>query len=80
MDKKNDHSRKQGQRHSFVDARAANHCYEFHIFPHPDDSVSPDRIITLGCFGERRVKGLRTSSGSLAMLGAINRAFASPPR
>jgi hypothetical protein len=42
--------------------------------------VSPDRIITLGCFGEQRVKGLRTSSGSLAMLGAINRAFASPPR
>jgi hypothetical protein len=25
VDKKNDHSRKQAQRHSFVDARAANH-------------------------------------------------------
>jgi hypothetical protein len=34
MDKKNDHSRKHGQRHSFIDARAANHCYDFHIFPH----------------------------------------------
>jgi hypothetical protein len=56
MDKKNDHSRKHGQRDSFIDACAANHCYDFHIFPHPDDSASPDRIVTLRCFAERCVK------------------------
>jgi hypothetical protein len=33
MDKENDHSRKHGQRDSFIDACAANHCYDFHIFP-----------------------------------------------
>jgi hypothetical protein len=74
MDKKNDHSRKQGQRHSFIDARAAQHCYEFHMFPHPDDSApSPDRIVTLCCFGERGVKASakRGISGSLAILIAI---------
>jgi hypothetical protein len=60
MDKKNDHSHKQGQRYSFIDARAANHCYDFHIFPHPDDScASPDRNVTLRRFGERGVKGQR---------------------
>jgi hypothetical protein len=32
MDKKNDHSRKYSQRDSFIEARAANHCYGFHIF------------------------------------------------
>ena len=59
MDKKNDHSRKQGQRYSFIDARAANHCYDFHFFPHPDDSASSERIVTLRCFGERGVKSQR---------------------
>jgi hypothetical protein len=56
MDKKSDHSRKHGERDSFIDACAANHCYDFHIFPHPDDSASPDRIVTLRCFAERGVK------------------------
>ena len=32
MDKKNDHSCKHSQRDSFIEARAANHCYAFHIF------------------------------------------------
>ena len=44
VDKRNDHSRKQGQRESFIDARATNHCYDFYIFPHPDDSASTDCI------------------------------------
>ena len=42
MDKKNDHSCKHGQCDSLIDTRAANHCYAFHSFPHPDDSASPD--------------------------------------
>src|SRR5262245_7041691 len=33
MDKKNDHSCKHSQRDSFIEARAANHCYAFHISP-----------------------------------------------
>jgi hypothetical protein len=40
MDKKNDHSCKHSQRDSFIDTRAASHCYAFHSFPHPDDSAS----------------------------------------
>ncbi len=33
MDKKNDHSRKHGQRDSFIDASAAKDCEAFHSFP-----------------------------------------------
>jgi hypothetical protein len=40
MDKKNDHPCKHSQRDSFIDTRAASHCYAFHSFPHPDDSAS----------------------------------------
>ena len=40
MDKKDDHSCKHSQRDSFIDTRAASHCYAFHSFPHPDDSAS----------------------------------------
>jgi len=40
VDKKNDHSCKHSQRDSFIDTRAASHCYAFHSFPHPDDSAS----------------------------------------
>ena len=39
MEEKNDHSCKHSQRDSFIDTRAANHCYAFHSFPHPDDSA-----------------------------------------
>jgi len=55
MDKKNDHSCKHSQRDSFIDTRAANQCYGFHTFPHPDDSASR-HCFTLHCFGERGVK------------------------
>jgi hypothetical protein len=40
MDKKDGHSCKHSQRDSFIDTRAASHCYAFHRFPHPDDSAS----------------------------------------
>jgi hypothetical protein len=60
MDKKNDYACKHGQRDSLIDPRAANHCYAFHSFPHPDESASPGLlVVTLHCFGERAVKGLR---------------------
>ena len=32
MDKKNDHPCKHSQRDSFIDTRAASHCYAFHSF------------------------------------------------
>jgi hypothetical protein len=60
MDKKNDHSCKHGQRDGLMDTRAANRCYAFHSFPHADESASLDvLVVTLHCFGERAVKGLR---------------------
>src|SRR5262245_15342894 len=33
LDKKNDHSCKHGQRDSFINTRAASHCYAFHSSP-----------------------------------------------
>jgi hypothetical protein len=45
MDKKNDHSCKHSQLDTFIEARAANHCYAFHSFPHPDESASPDVLV-----------------------------------
>jgi hypothetical protein len=45
MDKNNDHSCKHSQRDSFIDARAANHCYAFHSFPPPGDNASSDVLL-----------------------------------
>ena len=56
MDKKNDHPCKHSQRDSFIDTRAASHCYAFHSFPHPDDQCELSLAVTLHCFGERGVK------------------------
>jgi hypothetical protein len=56
MDKKNDHPCKHSQRDSFIDTRAASHCYAFHSFPHPDDQCESSLAVTLHCFGERGVK------------------------
>ena len=56
MDKKNDHPCKHSQRDSFIDTRAASHCYAFHSFPHPDDQCESLLAVTLHCFGERGVK------------------------
>jgi hypothetical protein len=45
MDEKNDHSCKHRQRHRFVNGRAADRCYAFHSFPHPDNSAVPDVLL-----------------------------------
>ena len=82
MDKKNDHSRKQGQRYSFIDARAANHCYDFHLSPSRRQYESRP-FVTLRCFGERGVKDrryrLRGSSGRLAMFADFGRPLRNLP-
>ena len=59
LDKKNDHSCKHGQREGFIDARAADDCYAFHSFPSSRRQCKSRRAVTLRCFGERGVKGLR---------------------
>jgi hypothetical protein len=55
IDKKNDHSSEHGKRDSFIDARTADHCHGFHSFPLPKSRGA----VTLHCFGEWGVKGLR---------------------
>ena len=55
MDKKNDHSRKHGQRNSFIDACAAKDCDAFHSFPPSRQQCESRRAVTLHCFGERGV-------------------------
>ena len=75
MDKKNDHSRKHGQRDSFIDACAAKDCDAFHSFPPSRRQCESRRAVTLHCFGERGVKGCAANSGSLAMFAAMRRAF-----
>ena len=74
MDKKNDHSRKHGQRDSFMDASAAKDCDAFHSFPPSRRQCESRRAVTLHCFGERGVKGCAAGSVSLATLIAIRRA------
>ncbi len=69
MDKKNDHSRKHGQRDSFIDACAAKDCDAFHSFHPSRRQCESRRAVTLHCFGERGVKGCAAGSGSLAIVG-----------
>ena len=62
MDKKNDHSRKHGQRDSLIDASAAKDCDAFHSFPPSRRQCESRRAVTLHCFGERGVKGCAAGS------------------
>jgi len=55
MDKENDHSCKHSQRDSFIDTRAASHCYAFHSFPPSRRQCESPHAVTLHCFGERGV-------------------------
>jgi hypothetical protein len=65
MDKKSDHPCKHSQRDSFIDTRAASHCYAFHSFPHPDDSAS--RHMQSRCTASVN-EALSTASEKLAMI------------
>jgi hypothetical protein len=67
MDKKNDHPCKHSQRDSFIDTRAASHCYAFHSFPHPDDHAS--RHLRSRCTASVN-EALSTASENLAMPSA----------
>ena len=62
MDKKNDHSRKHGQRDSFIDACAGKDCDAFHSFP-----PSRRQRCTASVNEELRV----AQQASLAMVAAI---------
>jgi hypothetical protein len=78
MDKKNDHSCKYSQREGFIDTRAANDCYAFHSFPHPDASASPDVLLRCAASVNEALRasttGCAAAPAAWPMLVAMRRA------
>ncbi len=74
MDKKNDHSRKHGQRDSFVDASTAKDCDAFHSFPPSRRQRESRRVPRSTASVNEEFKGCAAGSVSLEMLIAMRRA------